>query len=746
MNSVLELKGKFEQKARSGSFGGGRNMPSGKSVKLDKVKKLIEDPKFLNKYWQEDTIVNNAFVSVHYCDVIAKSNRLSGLLTNRGKDPNDSVVGAKFTEGNNEIKHIITQYVTLELINESIRRLQVINNIMVNSGVIEITHEHLKNENVEKFQNFYNKFNLSKSAFQSILADAYYVESFRVPTNEFNNDKNSIITIYKTDIKTIDLLSKVGIRVTESKIIEETTLLLLPDELEILRNKAPYLISMAITDISEIPKFNFNEVENDTIGIPSPQNEPIIGVIDTQFDTNVYFSEWVDYTNMITDDIELTSNDYKHGTAVSSILVDGPNINPEFDDGCGRFRVRHFGVAKSGKFSSFTIVKAIKDIINSNKDIKVWNLSLGSNLEINQNFISPEAALLDKIQTENDIIFVIAGTNNNTDKKNMLVGAPADSINSLVVNSVDYNKNPADYSRVGPVLSFFQKPDISYYGGTKDKPMRVCTPNGEGFVVGTSFAAPWISRKMAYLINVLGFTRETAKAILIHSTTGWDKTSIDSMAVGYGVVPIKIEDIVNSKDDEIQFILNGVSEEYNTYIYNLPVPRSEGMHPYIAKATMCYFPYCSRNQGVDYTNTEFDLYFGVLKKDGKGINTVNQNKQSGYENSYTKEVVARKSFRKWDNVKYITEYYSNRKQMKESNDAGVWGISVKTKERLKEKFGEGIRFGIVITLKELNGVNRINEFERLCISKGWIVNKIDVKNRVDIYNVMEEDIDFNELI
>lgn len=56
-------------------------------------------------------------------------------------------------------------------------------------------------------------------------------------------------------------------------------------------------------------------------------------------------------------------------------------------------------------------VFCINEIILSNKDIKVWNLSLCSKLGINPNFISPEAAILDKIQYENDVIFVIAGTN-----------------------------------------------------------------------------------------------------------------------------------------------------------------------------------------------------------------------------------------------------------------------------------------------------------------------------------------------
>ena len=76
--------------------------------------------------------------------------------------------------------------------------------------------------------------------------------------------------------------------------------------------------------------------------------------------------------------------------------------------------MRHFGVATAGGFSSFTILKLIRDIVASNRDIKVWNLSLGSAMEINPNFISPEAAELDRIQCEYDVIFVVAGTNRGT--------------------------------------------------------------------------------------------------------------------------------------------------------------------------------------------------------------------------------------------------------------------------------------------------------------------------------------------
>lgn len=207
-------------------------------------------------------------------------------------------------------------------------------------------------------------------------------------------------------------MKQLGINFLEVRSIDETTLLLTPDQYNLLKSKAPYLISMAVSDISTLDKENvFNNEKIVEVTIPKPSDEPVIGVIDTMFDKRVYFSEWVEFENKLDDGIELKTEDYEHGTMVTSIIVDGPSLNKELDDGCGRFKVRHFGVAKSGKFSSFTILRAIKEIVESNRDIKVWNLSLGSAMEINSNFISPEAAILDKIQYENDVIFIVAGTN-----------------------------------------------------------------------------------------------------------------------------------------------------------------------------------------------------------------------------------------------------------------------------------------------------------------------------------------------
>ena len=215
---------------------------------------------------------------------------------------------------------------------------------------------------------------------------------------------------------------------------------------------------------------------------------------------------------MVSKDIPRNSNDYRHGTAVSSIIVDGARLNPWLEDGCGRFRVRHFGVAVGAEFSSFSIIKQIRSIVLSNPDIKVWNISLGSNQEINDNFISAEASTLDQIQFENNVIFVVAGTNKPSEDV-VKIGSPTDSVNSMVVNAVTKSGLSTRYTRKGLLLSFFAKPDISCYGGSEEQYIRVCEPLGSANVAGTSYAAPWIARKLAYLQLEVGMKNQVLKKL-----------------------------------------------------------------------------------------------------------------------------------------------------------------------------------------------------------------------------------------
>ncbi len=743
MNNVLELKGKrFVQESKKGN-GGGAAINSKVVVTNNHVKKLQSKLQSLREFWMnEDKPFSGILISVHYNKIVAKTNRISGLF--KGDQSNYAIVGAKFNT--EKTKHIITYFLEDADIEDSIKLLENVSKVLTiyfTDGISkEVFEQKILFDRID-----FKKYFLSKTLFRQIVADVSYIDDFEVEMAR-KHDKESIITLFDIGVDVKSVFNKIGIDILSSRILDNRTVYLDENQMNLLYEKAPYLVAMATENLSDLSPDDFiEEYESDITSIPNPGIEPTIGVIDTLFDKRVYFSKWVEYHDMVDDNIPKGQNDYRHGTAVSSIIVDGPKMNPWLDDGCGRFKVRHFGVAAGAQFSSFTIIKLIKTIIESNKDIKVWNISLGSNQEINDNFISAEAAVLDQIQHENDVIFVVAGTNKSREDVNK-IGSPADSINSMVVNAVTKSGLSTKYSRKGLALSFFAKPDVSYYGGSEEQYIQVCEPLGATFVAGTSFAAPWIARKLAYLIDVLGLNREIAKALIIDAARGWnDAPTPEEVALyGHGIVPIKITDIIQTPEDEIRFLVTDVSEKWNTYNYHFPIPLKADTYPYYARATMCYFPLCDRAQGVDYTNTELNLHFGRIQDDGK-LNEINDDKQNlddiGESRSYILEGDARERFRKWDNVKYIAEKVKDRRVPKKSYRNKNWGMEIKTNNKLDPEDGVGLRFGVVVTIKEMYGINRIDEFIKNCNLNGWLVNAIDIQNRIEIHEKINEEIRFD---
>lgn len=743
MNNVLELKGKrFVQESKKGN-GGGAAINSKVIVTNNHVKKLQSKLQSLREFWMnEDKPFSGILISVHYNKIVAKTNRISGLF--KGDQSNYAIVGAKFNT--EKTKHIITYFLEDADIEDSIKLLENVSKVLTiyfTDGISkEVFEQKILFDRID-----FKKYFLSKTLFRQIVADVSYIDDFEVEMAR-KHDKESIITLFDIGVDVKYVFNKIGIDILSSRILDNRTVYLDENQMNLLYEKAPYLVAMATENLSDLSPDDFiEEYESDITSIPNPGIEPTIGVIDTLFDKRVYFSKWVEYHDMVDDNIPKGQNDYRHGTAVSSIIVDGPKMNPWLDDGCGRFKVRHFGVAAGAQFSSFTIIKLIKTIIEGNKDIKVWNISLGSNQEINDNFISAEAAVLDQIQYENDVIFVVAGTNKSREDVNK-IGSPADSINSMVVNAVTKSGLSTKYSRKGLALSFFAKPDVSYYGGSEEQYIQVCEPLGATFVAGTSFAAPWIARKLAYLIDVLGLNREIAKALIIDAARGWnDAPTPEEVALyGHGIVPIKITDIIQTPEDEIRFLVTDVSEKWNTYNYHFPIPLKADTYPYYARATMCYFPLCDRAQGVDYTNTELNLHFGRIQDDGK-LNEINDDKQNlddiGESRSYILEGDARERFRNWDNVKYVAEKVKDRRVPKKSYRNKNWGMEIKTNNRLDPEDGVGLRFGVVVTIKEMYGINRIDEFIKNCNLNGWLVNAIDIQNRIEIHEKINEEIRFD---
>lgn len=757
MNSILQVKLNFANE-QNNQRPAGKNLRAHTEVPSERIDELIEGLRSVLRYYRgTPKLVNNILIDVNYNDIIAKSRRIQEILKPVGKHTNDIVVGARFSDAPaGQENHIITYYVDEETINQTIHDLSIAKQFLLNELGGKATYENFtEGKNTDKKDTkklHYEKYSLSKSRLRGIIVDCSVISSFSVPSITNAPDRESfLITFYKTELSLSSLLEKLEIdeRFFPYTFCGNDTISATRELYNVLSEKVPYMISMISSDFSRIKLEEIvNKRSAEDIVIPDPQNEPIIGVIDTFFDESVYFGKWVEKIDFL-DDIEkyqLQDADREHGTQVTSIIVDGPRMNPWLEDGCGRFRVRHFGVC-SNRIQTARLVSKVKTIIERNPDIHVWNLSLGTEDEVSRNFISYDAAALDEIQAHYNVVFVVSGTNDNrTEQPDVLkVGSPADSLNSVVVNSVRRDGRPASYSRRGNILCFYNKPDVSYYGGDYDDRIMAYSPSGEEAVYGTSFAAPWISRKLCYLIDVMGIPREVAKALLVDSAAGWEYkqyTYQNNDIVGYGIVPIDIQNVLSTNNDEIKFVVYGTSESYKTANYSIPVPRDEdNKYPYVARATLCYFPECSRTQGVDYTNRELSLAFGRIKNDGT-IEDINDNVQD--ENgAHVDERKSRAEFRKWENTKFISTVLKDSLKARKSYGERLWGMTVTSKERLSTRMKQHLNFGTVITLKELNGINRIDDFVKACTLRGFIVNRLDVQNRIEIYNSTQEEIIFD---
>lgn len=732
MNQVLSLKGQFEHQ-KNHSRPGAPQLPANAEVNSKDLVNIKQDLEEVRNYWQDQTKVgsgNKILLCVYYERVIPKSKRIQALLG--GKDElNQLIVGAKFEtiKGTRQKRHIITYCIPEENLESSIENLEKVIQILNEYFDGQVTSKTFNKSDVINHQINFDQYGISKSKFQRLVVDVNSVEKIQVKKDFAVRSDENIVTLYNTGISMEEQLSKYGITVKTLNKLDDFTLQLTRGELQKLKREAPFLVAMAMQDFADLQIGDPGLGEPTGNTIVDPSDEPVIGVLDTAFNQDVYFNKWVDYTSLLG---EYEDKGAGHGTEVDSIIVDGPVLNPNLDDGCGHFRVKHYGVADSKRTNVLSLIDRIRRAVEDSPEIHVWNLSLGSNWSVDENFISLLGAELDRLQAERNIIFVVCATNGKSEKNRDRIGAPADSINSLVVSSVKRDGTPAKYSREGIVLSFFVKPDVAYYGGDEAEPLGVFGKSNTTDY-GTSFAAPWIARKLAYLIEVMGLSREVAKALIIDAAAGWQELPQNSKLIGNGVVPIKIQDILETPSDEIRFVIRETAKSWNTYNYNLPVPQKDGKFPFFARATLCYFPPCNRQQGVDYTETELDLYFGRVDPNNGHIKPINSNRQTGATPDYMSEEDARMWFRKWDNVKRITETISKNARARKVFGPGMWGMNIKSKQRLGTNQKE-LTFGLVVTFKEMNGENRIEDFIQMLNLRGWIVSRIDVEERLKIYN------------
>ena len=161
MNDVLHLKGRLEQAKKQGRPGSAK-LPAAQSIATPKLEKLRDDLLRFKKDWSKEQLLPGALISVFYNKVAAKSNRIDYLLSKGKQEANDSVVGARFYDESSP-KHIITHYVSMDVIDTSIEALKNAALLLDSEFGGKISQTTI--EKINEFKIDYEQFDLSRTRF-----------------------------------------------------------------------------------------------------------------------------------------------------------------------------------------------------------------------------------------------------------------------------------------------------------------------------------------------------------------------------------------------------------------------------------------------------------------------------------------------------------------------------------------------------------------------------------------------------
>lgn len=101
------------------------------------------------------------------------------------------------------------------------------------------------------------------------------------------------------------------------------------------------------------------------------------------------------------------------------------------------------------------------------------------------------------------------------------------------------------------------------------------------------------------------------------------------------------------------------------------------------------------------------------------IKAIDDNRQSEEKQITLYEEDARKMYRKWDNVKHISEKIKEKGFPERLMILGYGDLRL-IRKNAWQKRKDSLPFGVVVTLKEMNGVNRIDDFVKMCLARGWL--------------------------
>lgn len=365
---------------------------------------------------------------------------------------------------------------------------------------------------------------------------------------------------------------------------------------------------------------------------------PILGILDSGVEKSDYLSSWsLEEEDNIAglDELDINRN---HGTMVTSVAVYGDILENTNCTGCGplKYVSNIVNSDREGiRISEDELIMYIREAVQKHPEIKIWNLSQGSQTEVSDFIFSDFAIALDDIQKKNDVLICkSAGNSHNLGR----ITLGAESLLALTVGSVcNKGTHPEDldegmhspFSRIGYGPEKLIKPEVVHYGGNIKTGVKVLTgADIQHTAFGTSFSTPRISSLAAHLVHRLDgtFDPTLVKALIVHNAnypSVVDKnTSEYTRIYGFGL-PSTIDEMLNNDEDEFTMVWQpDFNEGTDFQVIDFPFPNSlideNGYFYGIVTVTVVTDSVLKGGEGNEYCQTDIDVKIGPIQ----GVNHV----------------------------------------------------------------------------------------------------------------------------
>lgn len=462
--------------------------------------------------------------------------------------------------------------------------------------------------------------------------------------------KIKLINYYDKEIN--DLLSRTfekscddnGIKCTRckysSKLIAYRGQGIMTDQLQFLKNFE------GIQSIGDMPVLEIDEdaiqyAEDIEIKVPNEGVAyPVVGILDSGIAEIPHLKNWLceDKITSFTDE----ETNRGHGTFVSGIVEYGDELIGKECSGATGCKLYDATVISKYYKTMFEdeVIANIRDAISHRPDIKIWNMSIGTEITADEQEFSDYAKELDCIQDEFDVLIVkSAGNCPELPIPVSRIAVPADSVRSLVVGSIAHKKRefdraeencPSPFSRKGRGPSHIIKPEVVSYGGNAgvddngqltESPVLSFTLDG-GIIgkTGTSFSTPRVTAIAAGLQMKMGesFNPLLAKALIIHSAhypTEMKMEMGDKLKyAGFGLPSSCNKILYNDKFETTLILQDTLEKGHFIEILDFPFPQSMIENGYFygnIQVTLVSKPILSSSQGAEYCQSNLKVMLGT---------------------------------------------------------------------------------------------------------------------------------------